>query len=366
MKVAFLSDTHIGERRFRKEALDNATKVIEAAKVANIIFHCGDFFDTRYPKPEVVAEIARELKRIGKKVYAIYGNHERVPRDSLTELQLLAELGVVEFLKSGRNVIEHSGMKIVVYALNNVPEDLAKAALEEVLRGAKCDGDLNILLLHQDIKEFVMSDTEGAIELADLEGLCFDLIVSGHIHQHRKALGGKLVVTGSTIATQLKKEDEGPKGFVLYDTEKKQWEFIDPGLRKFQLVELEFEEATENDVFEKVAEKMALIDEGALVRIKLEGTLRKGEDGAKIVARIARQWPFVYEIDSRLTFPDIKEKIQLIRKGREGGGIAEGIEGVVSRNAEKAGFAYDSRKAFEKATESSDELVKYVKEEEGL
>lgn len=364
MKIAFISDTHIGERRLRKEALENAVKAIEAAKEADLIFHCGDLFDVRYPKPEVVAEIARELKKIGKKIYAIYGNHERVPRDSVTEVQLLAELGAVEFLRSGRNVIEKEGKKIVVYALNNVPEDLAKPALEEVLKDLKCDGDLNLLLLHQDIKEFVKTD-EG-LELSDLTGLCFDLIVSGHIHQHKKALGGKLVITGSTIATQLKKEDSEPKGFVLYDTDKKEWWFVDPGLKKFQLVEATFNEATENEVLEMVAKKMESVDRNALVKIRLEGTLRKGENGARVVARIAEKWPFVYELDSRLSFPDIKEKIELIRKGREGDGIAKGVDEIVKKNAQKAGFAYDAGKAFENAVEGSEELVEYVKKEEGL
>ncbi|MCL5680127.1 MAG: metallophosphoesterase, partial [Candidatus Marsarchaeota archaeon] len=76
MKVAIISDLHIGYERFYDDAYEQAREaLLEASKVADIILLPGDVFDKRAPKPEVIAQalgIFRELGSMQWKAHRLF------------------------------------------------------------------------------------------------------------------------------------------------------------------------------------------------------------------------------------------------------------------------------------------------------
>ena len=110
MKIAIVSDLHIGYERFRKDAYNQAKEALTmAAERADAIIIPGDIFDTRFPKPDVIAEaigIFKELREkefgariVGfeglgkiytdKPILAIPGTHERRTSDTEDPVDLL-------------------------------------------------------------------------------------------------------------------------------------------------------------------------------------------------------------------------------------------------------------------------------------
>jgi len=147
----------------------------------------------------------------------------------------------------------------------------------QLLENFKPIEGFNILVIHQSIKELMIKPDQ-EISLEELEHLPFDLIINGHIHNKHSKLGGKFLIPGSTIITQLKKEETDPRTYYVYDTKTKQYETIDFGSRKFFFEELFFENAGIEDIRNKVKQKideLKNLDKEAIVKIKIKGTLKE-------------------------------------------------------------------------------------------
>ncbi|MCL5413496.1 MAG: hypothetical protein M1569_03795 [Candidatus Marsarchaeota archaeon] len=57
MKIAILSDFHLGYERFREDAYRQAEEALtRAAGLADAMIIPGDIFDNRMPRPDVIAE----------------------------------------------------------------------------------------------------------------------------------------------------------------------------------------------------------------------------------------------------------------------------------------------------------------------
>src|SRR5271169_4359939 len=57
MKIAIVSDMHIGYERFSEDAIRQATAAMKLAnEVADAVILPGDIFDKRAPKPDVIAQ----------------------------------------------------------------------------------------------------------------------------------------------------------------------------------------------------------------------------------------------------------------------------------------------------------------------
>lgn len=55
MKIAILSDFHLGYARFYQDSFVQAERALDAASGADLILLAGDIFDARMPKQEVFA-----------------------------------------------------------------------------------------------------------------------------------------------------------------------------------------------------------------------------------------------------------------------------------------------------------------------
>lgn len=253
----------------------------------NLILFAGDMFNSRIPRLEVLSEAMDFLIKLkdkesnvkllecDKKVngrtlqgvpfISIYGNHERRP-NLINPVQTLERAGLLINLHCEKIVLEVDGKKFAIHGMSHVPERYAKDVLEE-WDPKPIEGAMNILLMHQNIDPFIYSPLEDVnLKLSDLPS-GFDYIVNGHVHWKNEVdlSGGKLLIPGSTIPTQLnKKESQVRKGYFLLNEELK---FKEIKQRSFYYKTLESKEEVEK--FLESVEKEEL---KPIVKIKIKNT----------------------------------------------------------------------------------------------
>ncbi len=110
--------------------------------------------------------------------------------------------------------------KVGLHGLSGTPESYIKNTLKE-WNPKPLPDCFNMMLLHQNFKEFLPSPEEEWLDFSDLpKG--FDLFLLGHFHTNHEKKHPKyntpILVPGSTIATQLNKiESEKQKGFYILE-----------------------------------------------------------------------------------------------------------------------------------------------------
>jgi DNA repair exonuclease SbcCD nuclease subunit len=232
LKVAILGDFHFGYDRFYDDSFMQAEQaLLKAQEQADLLIVAGDIFDSRTPKQEVIARSFEAFKQLHKKVIVIHGTHERRPHGFTNPVDLLVKAGFAESCHARPILFEKDGEKVAVYGLAGVPEDYAKVALERL--GPKpVEGAFNIFMFHQNLKE-LMPLVESGLTMDDLPA-GFDLYVDGHLHKNYELEKGgrKLLIPGSTVLTQVRREEK-EKGFYLYDTKEKSQTYVTIVTRPF-------------------------------------------------------------------------------------------------------------------------------------
>lgn len=300
MKVAILSDFHIGYERFREDAYRQAAEALEAASnMADMIVIAGDVFDFRHPKPDVIAEAISLFKKIsskefgakvsgyeGKKgrytglpIIAISGTHERRSENEIDAIDLLSLAGLVVNANQAKVTVEKKNEKVVVFGVGGIAEERFKEALKD-FDLQPVSGAFNLFLFHQSVYEF-LPFSDDFIHLEDLpKG--FDLYVDGHIHSkvESKCHGKNFLIPGSTVLTQLKEGEQEEKGFFLYDTTDDTYEFIRIKSRRFAFLKINvdgMEPSQIPDLLEKrIGHILSLSKDKPIIRIVLEGKIKDG------------------------------------------------------------------------------------------
>jgi DNA repair exonuclease SbcCD nuclease subunit len=369
MKVAIVSDLHIGYERFYDDAYEQAREaLLEASKLADIILLPGDIFDKRAPKPEVIAQalnIFRELSAVQWKakiewlhgqgraytsapIVAISGTHERTAAGKENPLGLLALAGLVVDTSESQVLVSNGKERVAIYGLGGLSEERVVEKLKEL--APKPVGDaFNIFMLHQSIYEILPFD-ESFMRYDDLpKG--FDLYVCGHIHSRVEAkVNGKLfLIPGSTVLTQLKEGEQERKGFILFDTEKYSYDFIAIDSRPFIVKRLKFDNATIKEVREAcdsaIKECVESSKKKPIVKLYLEGTFELGgasELGLRaLIMKHAND--AILEIDtSALKEPEMERSIEGIRENSiDSVGIKEIGMQLLRNRLKELGFKED-------------------------
>ncbi|MEM4272703.1 MAG: metallophosphoesterase, partial [Candidatus Bilamarchaeaceae archaeon] len=279
MKIAVIADTHLGYSRFYEDSFAQAKYAFEdASKKADVILFLGDLYDARVPSLQILGETISFLRELKIPVFAIHGNHERRSRGMLNSIELLEKAGLLARLHFSSATFEKNGEKIFIAGMGNIPDDLTQKGLERLRHSIQPpEGIFSILLLHQSFKEFVYGEQLSSIH--DLEPLGYSLYLNGHTHLYREGMGGRFLIPGSTLLTQLTKEETRPKGYILYDTHSKTHQFIEIPARKFIFEEMEFSSSTPEEISARIA---ARHDElrgqfpEAVIKLKVKGTLKEG------------------------------------------------------------------------------------------
>jgi DNA repair exonuclease SbcCD nuclease subunit len=361
MKIAIFADHHLGYPRFEEDSYVQAEKVVSSAsEKADLILCAGDIFDTKVPKLETLKRAVEIFKKAHAPVFAIHGNHERRSRDMVNPVQLLAAGTGIRLLHGESAVFEKDGEKVQLFGMGSVPEEYATEALKKSLEGYKPgEGTFKILMIHQTIKE-LLPGSDDELSLEYLESLPFDLIINGHIHETIVKLGGRLLIPGSTVITQLKKSETASKGYFLYDTSTRKEEFIELDTRKFSYEELEFKDAGELEVREAIRAKVEEIrkeNPGSLISIKLDGSLKEGLSATDIRAG---DFPDVY-IENRLNMETLGARLEKIRDLRQENLSVRELALKELREKTKGKITlFDSADIFEKLLQGTDETMEYL------
>ncbi|MFO7872781.1 MAG: DNA repair exonuclease [Candidatus Undinarchaeales archaeon] len=356
MRVAVIGDMHLGyssntersEDSFRQaeEAVDKALE-----EDADLILVTGDIFDDRVPSQEVLGRAMNifrktlskksevklnslegknrkeisELVLKGTPVISLNGNHDRRGKEYTNPVQLLEDAGLLIHLHTASAVFEKNGEKTAVHGMSNVPEKYARTVLEK-WNPKPVENAYNILMLHQNIGQYVYSEDEHAvINLEDLpKG--FDLIIDGHVHwsDQMELRGDKFLLAGSTVSTQIRKiESKKPKRIWLIENENIRSKKLETA-RKQHYKEIKFKDLKPDEVKEKIENVLKGLspeERKPLVRIVLKGTLEKGFETSdltvgnlekkysdKVILRIGRQKLLSYGSVSK------KELLKKMRK----------------------------------------------------
>ena len=251
MKIVHCSDLHLGKRfsgnkdYVKKRYMDffNAFAVfvdrVEEIK-PDVCLIAGDIFDKREINPDILSKTEYLFKRlknnVKKEIIAIEGNHDnsRILEDSW--LEYLQEQNILKVFYYNRDFDEKNYLKIddinfypVGYPGFMIDEALTK--LSEKLNPQ----EKNIVIVHTGISGSI-NTLPGLVSTSILD-LFKDkaiYIAGGHIHSFTTYPKEKpyFFVSGSLEFSNVQNEKSDKKGFILFDTDTLNYEFIELEHRK--------------------------------------------------------------------------------------------------------------------------------------
>lgn len=345
MKIAIVSDMHLGYDRFKNDAYEQAKRAVDAAaSMADAIIIPGDVFDKRNPPPEVIAQGITIFRDVSRKkweakvsspdgnelltdvpIIAISGTHERTAVGRPNALQLLDLAGVLIDTSESKTVISKGEEKVAIYGLGGISEETVVDKIKE-LDPTPTSGAFNIFMFHQSVYELLPFD-DRFMRFNDLPH-GFDLYVDGHIHNmiEETVYGKKFLIPGSTVLTQLKDSETESKGFILFDTSSNSYDFIKIDCRRFVSKNIKVEDADRDDVrglCEQAIESSIPGSENPIIRIRLSGTIKNGvTNGSLGLKGIISKYSdrAIIDIDSsRISNPELQTDIETIRSSKMGG-----------------------------------------------
>jgi DNA repair exonuclease SbcCD nuclease subunit len=415
MKIAIFSDTHFGFSfgGFTKEdsflqANQVVDKILERRDIDAVII-AGDIFDSDNPDSSTLAKSLRILQKLTIKDYtakveevefrnkkdfsafpslpvvAIPATHER---KAFGEEDIVEALQIANFLINANNKwikISKGNEKVSILGLGGMDDSEFKKFLEKerekIEEEVKNKDGFKIFLFHQSLKELMpfVNDFASLDELP--KG--FDLYVCGHIHNKVEArVHTKMfLIPGSTVLTQQKKEEQGKKGFLIFDTKNYSYEFVEINSRPFFYIELNFESATPSEVIEKTKQKIEEIEKKAekpIIKIKITGTLKEGFKPKDLqLTQLQKDEKALISIDKALTSKTTEIEIEKVREMIKKGDVKELGSQMLAEELRKIGFKLDGlalfeilsrkeeRKSKEKTREENiEEALKLIKERE--
>jgi DNA repair exonuclease SbcCD nuclease subunit len=343
MKIALIADTHFGYPRFYDDAMQQGREALEkACKTSDLVILAGDIFDMKVPRLEVLGATMDALE-CGKKtewkvnndngripVVAIHGTHERRSKESINPIQILERAGLITNVHDSCAIFEKDGEKIAICGFGGVPDEFVAEELKKA-DIKPSNGAFNIFVFHQTISEFI--PMAKGLSLNDLpKG--FDLYVCGHIHKRRmeKINDGKawFIIPGSTVITQMKREETEEKGFVMFDTKTNNWEFVPVKSRVFLFKEIVFaaaDSASIKQMCRKAIEELIVKGEKIckekndsrlpIIKIQLTGNIKEGLRKENLdLSDVAEEYEnkCVLELENALDSKGLRERVEMFRK----------------------------------------------------
>ncbi|MDE1868601.1 MAG: DNA repair exonuclease [Candidatus Micrarchaeota archaeon] len=347
MKIAIVSDTHLGYERFVEDAFVQAKEALDLAnRLADAVILPGDIFDKRSPKPDVIAQAINLFRDLSEKrwnakvvsftsrnnkaytdapVIAISGTHERTAEGKDNPLNLLGLAGLLIDTSESTTIIEKDGERVAIYGLGGIAEERLKEKLNE-LSPQPVGGLFSIFMFHQSTYELLPFSDE-FIHYDDLPR-GFDLYVDGHIHSRVEDVvhGRPFLIPGSTVLTQLKDGEQEPKGFMIYDTKARTHEFVKINSRKFVVKDLKFADAEPEELSRRCENEIeAILSSSAdrpIIKLNLVGTIKAGFNSSDMpihALMLRYSGKAMLNIDnSKLKSPELDASIEGIRENRIG------------------------------------------------
>jgi DNA repair exonuclease SbcCD nuclease subunit len=249
MKIALLSDLHLGKTQFAATVNGRNTRSVDierawAAAVQEIVIRRpslvlvgGDIFDSIRPSFHAVKAWQNGVRRIvgetDAHLLAILGNHCG-PRTT----ESLSPVVVVDGEPRVHVVTEPKRVRLVIDGCRVSVDCFPFTALsgeETYALGRDPDSQLAILLMHAAVKSTVEGDSlpyfyagDRAIDVGR-EADSYDLISLGDYHERRQLVAGKPVFYPGALERTTSDiwREKAPKGFIVYDTDTMDHEFVE-------------------------------------------------------------------------------------------------------------------------------------------
>ncbi|MGB9732587.1 MAG: DNA repair exonuclease [Candidatus Micrarchaeales archaeon] len=339
MKIGIISDFHLGYERFYEDAYIQAKEALEkASSLADMLILPGDLFDSRSPKPEVLAQAMTLFRDLaGKKweakiasyegprkiytslpILAIPGTHERRSENAENAVELLNLAGLLVNVSESRAVVEKDGEKVAVYGIGGISEERFRDFLKEK-NPKPVDSLFNVFVFHQSIYDLMPFD-KNFIYLDELPP-GFDLYIDGHIHSRvEMSVHAKpFLIPGSTVLTQLKEEEVARKGFFLFDTKTKKYEFVEINSRKFFVIKVDITGKAPSEALEEAENKINFIvakEEKPIIKLTLVGKAGRGfqqSDFGLLVLAKKFEGKAIVEVSKDIEDEEVEGEIEALR-----------------------------------------------------
>ena len=285
MKIVHCSDLHLGKRfsgnkdYVKKRYMDFfnafATFVDKVEEIKpDVCLIAGDIFDKREINPDILSKTEYLFKRlrdnVKKDIIAIEGNHDNSKILEESWLEYLQEQNILKVFYYNKDFEEKNYLKIddinfypVGYPGFMINEALTK--LSEKLNPQ----EKNIVLVHTGISG--STNTLPGLVSTSILDLFKDkaiYIAGGHIHSFTTYPKEKpyFFVSGSLEFSNVQNEKSDKKGFILFDTDTLNYEFIELEHRKRIKKDFSYTNFSnlENE-FENFVKELNLIGEEILV-----------------------------------------------------------------------------------------------------
>lgn len=274
MKIIHTGDLHLKKLYKGKLPLEVSNKLLEDAwralfevfefsneVEADIILIAGDLFEREYFNLRDLNRFLDLVRNVKAKIFIAFGNHDYLSEDNLfLKVDLPENLYI---FKNNLDYFELSELKTRIYGIS-----YDSYAFNRNFGDLDLDEEfINIGLFHSDLKD------ERYLPLSKDFLQKFNYVALGHIHKRAKVYDNTYY-SGSLIPLSFK--DEGKRGIIYLDDEKKSFEFKNFSKREFINLEIKLnKEMTFSDILGSIQEN---IYQDNLYRIRLRGETKHPED----------------------------------------------------------------------------------------
>lgn len=274
MKIIHTGDLHLKKLYKGKLPLEVSNKLLEDAwralfevfefsneVEADIILIAGDLFEIEYFNLRDLNRFLDLVRNVKAKIFIAFGNHDYLSEDNLfLKVDLPENLYI---FKNNLDYFELSELKTRIYGIS-----YDSYAFNRNFGDLDLDEEfINIGLFHSDLKD------ERYLPLSKDFLQKFNYVALGHIHKRAKVYDNTYY-SGSLIPLSFK--DEGKRGIIYLDDEKKSFEFKSFSKREFINLEINLnKEMTFSDILGSIQEN---IYQDNLYRIRLRGETKHLED----------------------------------------------------------------------------------------
>ena len=274
MKIIHTGDLHLKKLYKGKLPLEVSNKLLEDAwralfevfefsneVEADIILIAGDLFEKEYFNLRDLNRFLDLVRNVKAKIFIAFGNHDYLSEDNLfLKVDLPENLYI---FKNNLDYFELSELKTRIYGIS-----YDSYAFNRNFGDLDLDEEfINIGLFHSDLKD------ERYLPLSKDFLQKFNYVALGHIHKRGKVYDNTYY-SGSLIPLSFK--DEGKRGIIYLDDEKKSFEFKNFSKREFINLEIILnKEMTFTDILGSIQEN---IYQDNLYRIRLRGETKHPED----------------------------------------------------------------------------------------
>lgn len=274
MKIIHTGDLHLKKLYKGKLPLEVSNKLLEDSwrtlfevfefsneVESDIILIAGDLFEREYFNLRDLNRFLDLVRNVKAKIFIAFGNHDYLSEDNLfLKVDLPENLYI---FKNDLDYFELSELKTRIYGIS-----YDSYAFNRNFGDLDLDEEfINIGLFHSDLKD------ERYLPLSKDFLQKFNYVALGHIHKRGKVYDNTYY-SGSLIPLSFK--DEGKRGIIYLDDEKKSFEFKNFSKREFINLEINLnKEMTFTDILGSIQEK---IYQDNLYRIRLKGETKHPED----------------------------------------------------------------------------------------